>query len=141
MKKIYSWYKEKGLRAIPIPFMQKAPSDSGWQHANYTESDFNNENQNIGVILDNGLVDIDLDCSESLKLADSFLPSTGMEFGRESNQRSHRLYMVNDDSQLHYKKFQVTQDGVFHELRYSRKKDGDFTGIPNSISRKCSSKR
>jgi hypothetical protein len=129
MKEVFEWYAEKGWRAIPLPYMKKAPVGPGWQQAKYTVDDFNSENQNIGVILDGGLVDIDLDCPESILLSDAFLPVTGMEFGRTSTPRSHRLYQVENDVGLHYKKFQVVRDGVFHELRYSRKKDGGFSGI------------
>ncbi len=66
MKEIFKFYAEKGWRAIPIPFMKKAPVGNGWQQTDYTVDNFNDVNQNIGVILDNGLVDIDLDCPESL---------------------------------------------------------------------------
>jgi hypothetical protein len=39
-------------------------------------------------------VDIDLDCTEALALADIYLPTTGAEFGRLSKPRSHRLYIA-----------------------------------------------
>ena len=50
--------------------------------------------KNVGVVLgraSNGLVDIDIDGTEALALADVFLPQTGMEFGRKSKPRSHRI--------------------------------------------------
>jgi Bifunctional DNA primase/polymerase, N-terminal len=41
-------------------------------------------------------VDIDIDDKEALTLADVFLPRTGMEFGRKSKPRSHRIYRCQD---------------------------------------------
>ncbi len=49
---------------------------------------------NVGVVLGDesgGLVDIDLDCPETVELAPELLPPS-REFGRESSRRSHRLY-------------------------------------------------
>ena len=59
--------------------------------------------QNINIITggDSRLVDIDLDCSESLILADYFLNDTGMVFGRSTTPRSHRLYKVIDLNKKH----------------------------------------
>ena len=53
-------------------------------------------NVNIATGGDSLIVDVDLDCPEALELADAFLNPTGMEFGRESTPRSHRLYKVID---------------------------------------------
>ena len=44
-------------------------------------------NVNIATGRESLMTDVDLDCSESLILADYFLPTTGMEFGRESTPR------------------------------------------------------
>ena len=59
--------------------------------------------QNINIITggDSRLVDIDLDCSESLILADYFLNDTGMVFGRSTTPRSHRIYKVIDLNKKH----------------------------------------
>ena len=71
----------------------------GWEQLRLTEDDvethFNNGETNIGVILgppSGGLVDIDLDCPESLRLARFVLPKTELRFGRESTPDSHWLY-------------------------------------------------
>ena len=45
---------------------------------------------------DNNIVDIDLDCSETRKLAPYFLTPTSMKYGRESTPASHWLYKVID---------------------------------------------
>ena len=61
-------------------------------------------NVNIATGRESLMTDVDLDCSESLILADYFLPTTGMEFGRESTPRSHRIYKCID---LHQKNTRV----------------------------------
>ena len=53
-------------------------------------------NYNIATGGDSLVVDIDLDCPEALLLADYFIPSTNLEFGRASTPRSHRLLKVID---------------------------------------------
>ena len=92
-------YKRRGWQPIPIAHRSKNPNFSGWQNFTATEKDlpnyFNGKPQNIGVLLgakSNGLVDIDLDSPEAVKIADYFLPETEAVFGRESKMRSHRLY-------------------------------------------------
>jgi hypothetical protein len=62
-------------------------------------------NYNIVTGGDTLIVDNDLDCPEALQLADYFLPSTKLEFGRESTPRAHRLFKVIDLSKKHTRKF------------------------------------
>lgn len=53
---------------------------------------------NIGVLLgepSNGLVDIDLDCSEAVRLAPRFFPDT-CRFGRDGKRSSHWLFVCKD---------------------------------------------
>src|SRR5581483_11111542 len=52
---------------------------------------------NIGVILTNVFVDLDLDCLEAIDLAPEVLPVTTAIFGRESKRESHWLYTVKGD--------------------------------------------
>jgi hypothetical protein len=89
-------YLRRGWQPLPIPHRSKNPNFSGWQKFNPTEADlpkhFNGKAQNIGVLLHNGLVDIDLDSIEAIRIADFFLPETEAVFGRASKPRSHRLY-------------------------------------------------
>ena len=50
--------------------------------------------------------DIDLDCKESEKLAEHFLPPTGLKYGRKSKDLpSHYLYKVLDLNKKHTRKF------------------------------------
>jgi primase-like protein/bifunctional DNA primase/polymerase-like protein len=93
-------YRRRGLQVVPIPAGEKGPKLPGWgklrlgldEMARHFTGDCN-----IGVILgppSGELVDIDLDCSEALELADLYLPPTAAEFGRKSKPRSHRLYIA-----------------------------------------------
>ena len=54
------------------------------------------QNLNIATGRESLIVDVDLDCEETQQLADSFLPETDCEFGRESTPRAHRLFKVLD---------------------------------------------
>lgn len=88
-----------GWMPLPVPFKSKNPSFTNWSQFSITESvlskHFGAKPQNIGVLLgtpSRGLVDIDLDCAETVLLAPLLLPDTGSTFGRESKRRSHWLY-------------------------------------------------
>ena len=93
-------YIRRGWSPVPVVYKDKMPScGRGWEQLRLTEDDvethFNNGETNIGVILgppSGGLVDIDLDCPEALRLARFVLPKTELRFGRESTPDSHWLY-------------------------------------------------
>ena len=78
-------YQRRGWQPIPIPHRSKNPNFSGWQKLKTTEAElpghFNGAPSNIGVSLRNGLIDIDLDSTEAVKIADYFLPPTAAVFG------------------------------------------------------------
>src|SRR5262245_16422427 len=79
---------------IPIPKGGKGPNIKGWGTRQFSQSDFE-PGCNIGLILgprSNDTVDVDLDCSEALALAPTYLPHTGARFGRKSKPLSHWLY-------------------------------------------------
>ena len=60
------------------------------------------EFQNINLFTGKSNVgDVDIDCSEANELADDFLISAGMQFGRESTPRAHRLYKILDLDKKH----------------------------------------
>ncbi|MBA4121494.1 MAG: DUF3987 domain-containing protein [Acidobacteria bacterium] len=89
-------YHRRGWQPLPIAYGSKNPNFSGWQKFQTTEADlpnhFNVAAQNIGVLLHNGLTDVDLDSPEAVKIADYFLPPTDAVFGRASKMRSHRIF-------------------------------------------------
>lgn len=102
-------YLAAGFAPVPIPERSKAPLLTGWQNFRANDDDLVRHfrgSGNIGVILgeaSQGLVDIDLDCAETVALADTFLPATGAEFGRPSKARSHRLYKARGAATKRYK--------------------------------------
>ena len=91
-------YCNRGFQPIPVPYGKKRPLEKNWPNLRFdaegAKAYFNGSLSNIGVLLgnpSNGLVDIDLDCPEAIRLAPQFLPITAM-FGRESAPCSHWLY-------------------------------------------------
>ncbi len=93
-------YQKRGWQPLPIAHRSKNPNFPGWQKFQTTTADlpkhFNGQPLNIGVLLHNGLTDIDLDSVEAVKIADYFLPETEAVFGRDGKPRSHRLYYCKD---------------------------------------------
>jgi hypothetical protein len=88
-------YSRRGWCPIPIPRGEKRPVRQGWQRLRLTEADLPAHFAaacNIGVLLLDGLTDLDLDCVEAVQLADDFLPRTAFVFGRPSKRRSHHFY-------------------------------------------------
>lgn len=92
-------YLRRGWMPIPVPHRSKNPNFKNWSQFKISEAElsvhFNGHPQNIGVLLGEAsgdLVDVDLDCPETLLLASKFLPRTGATFGRDSKRRSHWLY-------------------------------------------------
>jgi hypothetical protein len=90
-------YRARGWAPLPLPERGKSPEKSvgkGWQ--GFTATDDTPFPGNLGVLLgkpSNGLTDIDLDCAETVALADELLPPTPAMFGRKSKPRSHRLFV------------------------------------------------
>jgi hypothetical protein len=95
-------YLRRGWRPLPIMPGQKRPALANWPELIITAETcerYFSRGEGLGIILgrrSGDLVDIDLDCSEAIELADIFLPLTNAEFGRASKPRSHRLYTAND---------------------------------------------
>jgi putative DNA primase/helicase len=93
-------YLERGWQPIPLPPRSKVPQGNAWQALRIGEAEvprrFRN-GCNIGVLNgepSGGLVDVDLDHSLAVALADKHLPRTNSEFGRAGKRRSHRYYVV-----------------------------------------------
>jgi P4 family phage/plasmid primase-like protien len=86
-------YRSMGWATIRVYPCAKNPIGDGWE-VRIDEPDVFQPSDNIGVRLgtpSGGLVDVDLDCMEAVKLAPLFLPATAT-FGRASKPRSHWLY-------------------------------------------------
>ena len=93
-------YLAAGYCPIPVKPQDKEPVDNQWQTLRLTEDDLPcrfRRNSNVSVLLgepSSGLIDIDLDDPNALKLAPHFLPETLFTFGRASKPMSHWLYRV-----------------------------------------------
>jgi hypothetical protein len=93
-------FYKRGIRVTPLRPRNKKPIHDAWPTLLFDEQglerEFRNDG-NIGALLgepSNGLGDVDLDCIESNRLADAFLPPTDGSFGHGVRPRSHRLYRV-----------------------------------------------
>jgi len=126
-------YLARGQRPIPIPAGTKAPSLKGWPDLRLVEADlpryFPAANINIGILLgapSDNLIDVDLDCPETVALAPTFLPNTGSRFGRASKRGSHWLYLC----ELPTEKYRDVDDKtMLVEIRGT----GQQTVVPPSV--------
>jgi hypothetical protein len=131
-------YIRRGWAPLPVAYKGKKPScGDSWGQLRLTESDveryFNSGETNIGVILgppSGGLVDIDLDCPEALRLARFILPKTELRFGRESTPDSHWLYISSVEERTAYT--DPTDTKILVEIRSSGDKFHQ-TVVPPSI--------
>ncbi len=111
-----------GIAPIPVPIGSKRPVTLGWPDLRITREELSQRfaaQSNVGVL--NGepsgdLIDVDLDTPEALALADTFLPSTVLVFGRASKRRAHRLYRA-ADSLPQTRRFAGPDGSVLVELR------------------------
>jgi hypothetical protein len=90
-------YCEEGLYPIPVQYKGKKPTvPTDWTNLKVTpdnaEQYFNGKETNIGILLGDGLIDIDIDDERLLGLAKDILPPSGLVFGRASKRSSHYLY-------------------------------------------------
>ncbi|MEH2564092.1 phage/plasmid primase, P4 family [Bradyrhizobium sp. AZCC 2289] len=93
-------YLAAGYCPIPVKSRDKEPVDKAWQKLRLTEPELPcrfRRDHNVSVLLgepSSGIVDIDLDDPDAVKLAPYFLPETEFVFGRASKPRSHFVYQV-----------------------------------------------
>lgn len=91
-------YLAHGFAPIPVPRGTKAPCLPGWQNLRFAADEIRERfsaDDNVGLLLgapSGGLVDVDLDCPEALRLARAFLRPTGLRHGRASKPNSHWYY-------------------------------------------------
>jgi hypothetical protein len=125
-------------RVVVVPAGEKKPRDDAWQKQHYAAEHFTTSS-NIGLILgdaSNGLIDVDLDCTQALELADAFLPPTEMEHGRASAPRSHRWYRTALPAPKTEQFRDPTDSKMLVELRGNKSNGeaGAQTNIPPSIT-------
>lgn len=80
-----------GFQCVPCTPKSKSCTINGWPEKAFTDVNFAPD-ANIGVKLNNGIIDIDLDCDEAVRLAPYLLPPTQCIWGRDGSPRSHWLY-------------------------------------------------
>lgn len=129
-------YHQLGWVTVPVQFKSKMPLSKAWEQplsAELSLRAFQTNRLNVAVHLgphSKGLIDIDLDCTEAVSLAPSFLPPT-VTFGRRSNRMSHWLYTATGN--LDTKKFKdPTRKGdeaMIAEIRSNH----HYTVFPPSI--------
>jgi len=94
-------YIEKEWKLIPLRKNSKKPIQTGWMKGDRTPEEglFSIKgmggNCNIGLLLGDNVIDIDLDCPEAELLGRALLPSTAT-FGK-SDRRTHYLYTVSPE--------------------------------------------
>ena len=124
-------YLAAGYCPIPVKQKDKEPVDTAWQKLRLTEEDLPcrfKRNHNVSVVLGEpsaGLIDVDLDNANALKLAPYFLPETDFKFGRGSKPDSHRVYQVSAPR----KTKQFKAGGMIVEVRAT----GGHTVFPGSV--------
>ena len=127
-------YLDQGYSPIPVKYQTKKPLLKDWNQGGLITQDnvekHFSDDKNIGIVLgqaSNGLVDIDIDAEDVLDLAQDFLPSTDMRFGRESRRGSHWIFKVPDA-----KTILTTKDQDGHNLVEVRG-NGHQTVFPHSV--------
>jgi len=130
-------YQTCGMALVPIPLGSKKPQLKGWPElqcdGDNIPSLFGGQ-LNIAVKLgspSHGLVDIDLDTLEAIKLAPKFLPPTNCIFGRKAKPKSHYIYSVLNAGASLKRQAKIGQSAptVLLELRST----GSLTVFPPSV--------
>ena len=95
-------YLGMGIALTPLAVGSKKPLERNWGRSYYTNESAADafREVNIGIVLgvqpegtnSGGIIDIDLDCREAIRLAPYFLPDTSWVFGHASAKRSHYMY-------------------------------------------------
>jgi P4 family phage/plasmid primase-like protien len=90
--------RERGIGIVWLHAGEKNPHRRGWTKQSQEPADYTS-GDNLGIltgVLSGNLVCVDLDSADAIRLAETYLPPTGMIDGRLSKQRSHYFYRVTD---------------------------------------------
>ena len=126
-------YTRQGWQPVPIPHGEKGPRLKGWQDLRLEDADLAKYfagAMNVGLLLgepSRGLVDVDLDCSQAIAMAEAWMPSTQLVHGRAGKPHSHRWYVC--DPIPESKRFCDVDGAVLIELRSNRHQ----TLVPPSV--------
>ncbi|MBA2277159.1 MAG: bifunctional DNA primase/polymerase, partial [Chloroflexia bacterium] len=133
--------RERGWVAIPLMPNAKRPVDNNWQRTMLADADavanrFSNPSHNIGVVLgeaSGGLIDADLDCDKTERMAPAFLPTTDAIFGRPAKPRSHYLYVATGDVPRTTKFLDPLRDASDGNVLLEVRGTGGQTMLPPSV--------
>jgi phage/plasmid-associated DNA primase len=133
-------YGARGWSVVPVrprskqPFNPDRRDAKGWQQLRPGAADldrwFAASDLNLGLLMgepSGGLVDIDLDATEAVAAAETFLPPTDCVFGRPTKPRSHWFYVCLGAATRKFK--DPTDQSMLVELR----SDGCMTVVPPSV--------
>jgi hypothetical protein len=98
VQEMAAWLRQRRFAITFLRPGEKRPTRKGWTLASQEPAD-HVPGSNLGVMtgaLSGGLVCVDLDSADALRLADEYLPPTDMVEGRPSKARSHRYYRVTE---------------------------------------------
>lgn len=95
-------YIKHGWQVVPLASSKKKCKTNKWQTLIFKPDDFE-PTDNIGLRSVDGLVIVDEDCDEAVRMADNFLPQTDAIYGRKSKPRSKRLYTSTLDKTIAFK--------------------------------------
>lgn len=123
-------YLGRGWCPIPLAPRDKRPVLGAWPELRPTEAELPRlfePHSNVGIHLGpSGVVDVDLDCPEAVRLAPALLPSTPLRFGRDGAPASHWLFRCPEAA---YEKLIHARE----TLAEVRAGEGKQTAMPPSI--------
>ena len=120
-------YIDRGFSVVPLNERSKS-TNVHWGDTEFAAEDFLPSN-NIAVRTGGAsrIVDVDLDHDLCLEFL-SFLPPTGLSFGRESRPTSHLIYRVPNLEEFRIERFDTTDNEIIVEIRGN----GHLTMFPPS---------
>lgn len=77
------------LRFLPLKSGSKEPRDKGFANRDYDESDL--DGFNVGMMIEPGMVDVDLDWPEARAVTSRFIASSTKAWGRKG-EITHLVY-------------------------------------------------
>lgn len=129
------YYRSRGWCPLPLPTGEKNPKSNGkgWHTREYDDDCFEGEG-NLGTILKDNTLDVDLDATEAVAVAPYFLPPTQLIHGRASKPRSHWWYAGQGEMPGGVQQFRDPLDSaMLVELRATDSAKGAMTVVPPSI--------
>ena len=102
---------------IQLKPSSKVPVATDWINNGRSFSEVCSHNGNVGLLTGeaSGILDVDLDCSEAVALADAILPTPHIKFDRNTSDSGHFLYKASSFGKT--KRFTSTENKALIELR------------------------